>query len=114
VGSGSASLCCGRWARLMAWSVAWAAMGTEPCLDCTAAHASLEARRSCARLGRIAVAPARQRLRNAGSRVTTSRRCQAARRDSLAKVDVGRLHSTGGVGGGVAGADCVGGAGGPW
>jgi hypothetical protein len=111
---GSASLCCGRWARLMALSAAWAATGTGPCLGCTAAHASLEARRSCARLGRIAVAPARRRLRSAGWRVTTSRRCQAARRDSRARADAGRWHSTGGVGGGVAGAGCVGGAGVPW
>lgn len=113
--SDSASLCCGRWARWMAWSAASLAVGTEPRLDCTeAAHASLEARRSCAPLGRIAVAPARRRLRSAGWRVTTWARRQAARRDSRAKADAGRWHSTGGVGGGVAGAGDVAAGDGPW
>jgi hypothetical protein len=70
--------------------VALAAAGTEPCWSCRPAHVSWTVRRSCAKVGGIAVATACLRLQSAGWRAATWALRQAASRDSRTRTAAGR------------------------
>lgn len=88
--SGNASCHCGRLAHSRAWWAAMAAAGTEPCWSCRPARASWTVRRSCAKVGGIAVATACLRLRSAEWRAVTWVLRQAASRDSRTRTAAGR------------------------